>query len=87
MKQKSFATICFELLIKRKRKREFLDKMEPVVHWADLAASVRAKVEHQFRFIKLRYKRLAKKTAQLVMLLTLCNLWMTRKPILRRAQE
>ncbi len=87
MKQKSFATTCFELLTKRKRKREFLDNMEPVVPWADLAASVGAKVKHQFRFIKLRCKRRAKKTAQLVMLFTLGNLWMLRKPILRRAQE
>ena len=50
-----------------------------------LKASVRAKVEHPFRVIKrqfghvkVRYRGLAKNTAQLVTLFALSNLWMVR---------
>ena len=50
-------------------------------------ASVRAKVEHPFRvikcqfgFTKVRYKALAKNTAQLMMRFALSNVWMARKP-------
>jgi IS5 family transposase len=57
-----------------------------------LKASVRAKVEHPFRvlkcqfgFTKVRYKGLAKNTAQLVTLFALGNLWMARKRILQGA--
>ena len=55
-----------------------------------LKASVRDKVEHpfqvikcQFGFTKVRYKGLAKNTAQLVTLFALSNLWMARRQILR----
>jgi IS5 family transposase len=68
--------------------------------WADLLeqaeklkASVRAKVEHLFRVInrkidhvKVRYRGLAKNTAQLVTLYALSNLWMVRKRILQDLQ-
>ncbi|TAG44212.1 MAG: IS5 family transposase [Betaproteobacteria bacterium] len=54
-----------------------------------LKASVRAKVEHPFRvikcqfgFTKVRYKGLAKNTAQLVTLFALTNLWMARKTLM-----
>lgn len=64
-----------------------LDKAE------QLKASVRAKVEHSFRVIKcqfgytkVRYKGLAKNTAQLVTLFALGNLWMARRRILQGAQ-
>jgi IS5 family transposase len=64
-----------------------LDKAE------QLKASVRAKVEHPFRVIKcqfgytkVRYKGLAKNTAQLVTLFALGNLWMARRRILQGAQ-
>lgn len=54
-----------------------------------LKASVRAKVEHPFRvikcqfgFTKVRYKGLAKNTAQLMTLFALSNLWMARRQLL-----
>ena len=54
-----------------------------------LKASVRAKVEHAFRVIKrqfghtkVRYRGLAKNTAQLHTLFALTNLWMVRKKLM-----
>ena len=59
-----------------------------------LKASVRAKVEHPFRvikcqfgFAKVRYKGLAKNTAQLVTLFALSNLWMVRRHLMRPTHE
>jgi IS5 family transposase len=56
-------------------------------------ASIRAKVERPFRvikrqfgFMKVRYRGLAKHTAQLVTLFALSNLWMARKRILQGMQ-
>ena len=53
-------------------------------------ASTRAEVEHPFRvikcqfgFTKVRYKGLAKNTAQLHTLFALANLWMARKQLMR----
>jgi transposase, IS5 family len=50
-----------------------------------IKASIRAKVEHPFRvikqqfgFAKVRYRGLAKNTAQLITLFALSNLWMVR---------
>jgi IS5 family transposase len=58
-----------------------------------IKASIRAKVEHPFRvikrqfgFMKVRYRGLAKNTAQLVTLFALSNLWMARKRILQGLQ-
>ena len=58
-----------------------------------LKASVRAKVEHPFRVIKrqfghlkVRYRGLAKNTAQLITLFALSNIWMVRKTLLQGAQ-
>lgn len=58
-----------------------------------LKASVRAKVEHPFRVIKrqfghikVRYKGLAKNTAQLHTLFALRNLWTARRRLLGEAQ-
>jgi IS5 family transposase len=60
-----------------------LDKAEQI------KASVRAKVEHPFRvikcqfgFTKVRYKGLAKNTAQLMTLFALSNVWMARRHLL-----
>ena len=57
-----------------------------------LKASVRAKVEHPFRvikrqfgFTKVRYRGLAKNTAQLVTLFALSNLWMARRALIAGA--
>ncbi len=59
-----------------------MDKLEHV------KASIRAKVEHPFRvikrqfgFTKVRYRGLAKNTAQLVTLFALSNLWLARRAL------
>ena len=59
-----------------------------------LKVSVRAKVDHPFRVIKcqfgltkVRYKGLAKTTAQLVTLFALSNVWMARRRVLQAAME
>lgn len=59
-----------------------------------LKASVRAKAEHLFRvikrqfgFTKVRYRGLAKNTAQLVTLFALSNLWMTRKRLMKMTSK
>jgi IS5 family transposase len=53
-----------------------------------MKASIRAKVEHPFRvikrqfgFTKVRYRGLAKNTAQVTTLFALSNLWMARAAI------
>jgi transposase, IS5 family len=53
-----------------------------------MKAGIRAKVEHPFRvvkqqfgFTKVRYRGLAKNTAQLVTLFALSNLWMARRDL------
>jgi IS5 family transposase len=77
----------------RPGKRRALDKNSPWGSLLDKAeqmkASVRAKVEHPFRvikcqfgFTKVRYKGLAKNTAQLVTLFALSNLWMARRNLM-----
>ncbi len=55
-----------------------------------MKASIRAKVEHPFRvlkrqfgFTKVRYRGLAKNTAQVVTLFALSNLWMARRQLMR----
>ena len=74
------------LLDKETRLGGLLDKIE------QLKASVRAKVEHPFRvikgqfgFTKVRYRGLAKNTAQLVTLFALSNLWMARRQMIEQA--
>jgi IS5 family transposase len=54
-----------------------------------MKASIRAKVEHPFRvlkrqfgFTKVRYRGLAKNTAQTITLFALSNLWMARRPLM-----
>ena len=58
-----------------------------------MKASIRAKVEHPFRvikrqfgFLKVRYRGLAKNTAQIVTLFALSNLWMARKALVLDGQ-
>jgi IS5 family transposase len=60
-------------------------------HAERVKASVRAKVEHPFRVLKLqfghrkvRYRGLAKNTAQLQTLFALANLWLVRRKLLAR---
>ena len=73
----------------RPGKRKVLDKSTPMGAIMDklekTKASIRAKVEHPFRVIKrqfghvkVRYRGLAKNTAQLHTLFALSNLWMVR---------
>lgn len=57
-------------------------------------ASLRARVEHPFRVIKrqfgyekVRYRGLAKNTAQLTTLFALSNLWMVRKELMKMTPE
>ena len=77
----------------RPGKRRALDKTRKVDALIDqleaLKASIRAKVEHPFRVIKrqfghlkVRYRGLAKNTAQLTLLFALSNLWMVRRRLL-----
>jgi IS5 family transposase len=77
----------------RPGKRKALDPAKPMDAIADqierLRASVRAKVEHPFRVIKrqfghvkVRYRGLAKNTAQLHTLFALANLWQARRQLM-----
>jgi len=57
-------------------------------------ARIRAKVEHPFRVLKcqfdsrkVRYRGLAKNTAQIVTLFALANLWMARKRLVNKAAQ
>jgi IS5 family transposase len=77
----------------RPGKRKVLDKSTPMGAILDqleqIKARIRAKVEHPFRVIKrqfghvkVRYRGLAKNTAQLHTLFALSNLWMVRHKLL-----
>lgn len=81
----------------RPGKRRVLDKNTPMGAIMDklekTKASIRAKVEHPFRVIKrqfghvkVRYRGLAKNTAQLHTLFALSNLWMVRRALLQGVQ-
>ena len=69
--------------IKRAKLKRATEKLET------LKAKLRAHVEHPFRvvkrqfgFMKVRFKGLAKNTAQVITLFALSNLWMARKQLL-----
>jgi IS5 family transposase len=79
-------------------KRKALDKDSPMGAILEklekTKASIRAKVEHPFRvikrqfgFVKVKYKGLAKNTANLVTLFALSNLWMVRKRLLNTGAQ
>ena len=81
----------------RPGKRKALDRSTPMGAVMDklehVKANIRAKVEHPFRVIKrqfghvkVRYRGLAKNTAQLHTLFALSNLWMVRRTLLREAR-
>jgi IS5 family transposase len=62
---------------------------EQVERWESCKASIRAKVEHPFRVIKrqfgytkVRYRGLAKSTAQMLTLFARSNLWMVRRQLM-----
>lgn len=57
-------------------------------------ASIRARVEHPFRvikrqfgYVKVRFRGLAKNTAQIITLFALSNLWMARRKLLLMAGQ
>lgn len=69
--------------MKRARERRHAER------WEHFKASLRAKVEHPFRvlkrqfgYTKVRYRGLAKNTAQVLTLFALSNLWMVRRQLL-----
>ena len=74
------------------RRRQLNPFIEPQLRTAQaekLKARIRAKVEHPFRvlkrqfgFTKVRYRGLAKNTAQVVTLFALGNLWMARRKLM-----
>src|SRR5690606_1981461 len=73
--------------MKNKRERKYAER------WEHFKASVRAKVEHPFRVVKrqfgyakVRYRGLAKNTAQVLILFALSNLWMARRDLLAAAE-
>ncbi len=81
-------------VVMRPGKRKVLDKNTPMGAIMDkleqTKARIRAKVEHPFRVIKrqfghvkVRYRGLAKNTAQLHTLFALSNLWMVRRTLLK----
>lgn len=81
----------------RPGKRRAMDKNSPMGAVLDqlehVKARIRAKVEHPFRVIKrqfghmkVRYRGLAKNTAQLHTLFALSNLWMVRRRLLQGLQ-
>lgn len=81
----------------RPGKRRALDKSCPIGAILDkleqVKASIRAKVEHPFRvikrqfgYVKVKYRGLAKNTANLVTLFALRNLWMARRRLLQGLQ-
>ena len=65
------------------------------MEWCETGkARIRAVAEHpyrvlkrQFGYTKVRYRGIAKNTAQIVTLLALTNLWMVRRQLLRKAAE
>lgn len=79
-------------------KRKVLDKDTPMgailERLEQTKASIRAKVEHPFRvikrqfgYVKVKYRGLAKNTANLVTLFALSNLWMVRKRLLNMGAQ
>jgi transposase, IS5 family len=81
----------------RPGKRKQLDKSQVLDRMKDeferTKASIRAKVEHPFRVlkqqfghVKVRYRGLAKNTAQLHTLFALSNLWMVRRMLLQEVR-
>lgn len=85
------------LVAMRPGKRKVLDKGTPMGAILDqleqAKARIRAKVEHPFRVIKrqfghvkVRYRGLAKNTAQLHTLFALSNLWMVRRTLLQEVR-
>ncbi|MGD3144604.1 IS5 family transposase, partial [Xanthomonas oryzae pv. oryzicola] len=76
---------------KRSKLKQIKNKRELKLakRWEHTKASLRAKVEHPFRvikrqfgYVKVRYRGLAKNTAQVLTLFALSNLWLKRKQLM-----
>jgi IS5 family transposase len=74
---------------KRRKLNPFIQSDFVAERVEKMKASIRAKVEHPFRvlkrqfgFTKVRYRGLAKNTAQIVTLFALSNLWMARRQLM-----
>jgi IS5 family transposase len=74
----------------RRRLNPFIEPEFVAERVERMKASIRAKVEHPFRvlkrqfgFTKVRYRGLAKNTAQIITLFALSNLWMARRPLMQ----
>ena len=74
---------------KRRQLNPFIEPQFVAERVEKMKASIRAKVEHPFRVIKrqfgytkVRYRGLAKNTAQIVTLFALSNLWMVRRQLM-----
>jgi transposase, IS5 family len=74
---------------KRRKLNPFIESQYLAEQAEKLKASVRAKVEHPFRVLKrqfgmtkVRYRGLAKNTAQIITLFALSNLWMARRSLI-----
>ncbi|WP_414490259.1 IS5 family transposase [Stenotrophomonas maltophilia] len=87
----SDCSATFFIAAKRSKVKAIGDarEREQVERWESCKASLRAKVEHPFRVIKrqfgytkVRYRGLAKNTAQVLTLFALSNLWMVRRQLL-----
>ena len=79
-------------------KRKAMDKSTPMgatlEQLEQTKARIRAKVEHPFRvikrqfgYVKVKYRGLAKNTANLLTLFALSNLWMVRKRLLKMGAQ
>lgn len=73
----------------RRRLNSFIEPEFLAERAEKVKASIRAKVEHPFRvikqqfgFTKVRYRGLAKNTAQIVTLFPLSNLWTARRRLM-----
>ena len=73
----------------RRKLNPFIERDFVAERVEKMKASIRAKVEHPFRvlkrqfgFTKVRYRGLAKNTAQIVTLFALSNLWTARRQLL-----
>jgi IS5 family transposase len=73
----------------RRKLNPFIEPDALVEQAEKMKASIRAKVEHPFRvlkrqfgYTKVRYRGLAKNTAQIVTLFALSNLWMARRQLM-----
>ena len=73
----------------RRQLNPFIESDALVDQAEKIKASIRAKVEHPFRvlkrqfgYTKVRYRGLAKNTAQIVTLFTLSNMWTARRQLI-----